>query len=410
MSLLPIALFSLTYFPHAASTQNTGNGTTSERIGFVWEPNNRNTVTLLQSCVITLLCCTWAVLHLNIPAPNDGVWALFKRKLKWMIITLIAPEITCSVALRQWQESRLAVREMKKLGVTWTTVQGFYAAMGGYVLQRRDNTNVPLLSSEIISLLKNNPEKEPSFQLPPLEESDIEDRSKAGGFAKFFTLAQTGWLVVQCIARRVENLPISQLEIATVAFATCTIVASGFWWNKPLDVRVTIPVRYDGDLPDWFNSSSKGWRDRETRQRVKMTTRMIMRGSKRSMFFNLALPLFLFSTMFSSIHLVAWNYDFATPSEQSTWRTCSLTATLAPLVIARSLQIASIWDPSIHGDTHHPITAPEFAALVVLCYFVSVLTYVTARAVLIFQVFYCLRSMPPEIYKSITWVDYIPHV
>ncbi|KAE9369887.1 hypothetical protein N431DRAFT_560590 [Stipitochalara longipes BDJ] len=409
IGLVNVTFFALGCFLHTASAQNTENNSTTERVGFVWGSSGRDTWGLLQSYVITLLSCTWAVLHLNIPAPNDGSWVLFKRKLKWMIVTLIAPEITCSVALRQWQESRAIVREMAEQGTDWKIAEGFFAAMGGYVLHHRGRS-VPLLTPEIISLLKNNSATKQLFQLPRIKKRDIEDRSKASGFTKVFTLAQTGWLVAQCIARGASHLPISQLEITTIAFATCTIVASGFWWNKPLDFRVAIPVTYDGDLPDSFHSDSKGWRDREARQRVKMTTRIITRGSKKSMFFNLTLPLFLFSTIFSVIHLAAWNNDFATPTEQLMWRTCSITATLSPLLVAGFLQIANIWDQSINSDTKDPITAPEFAALVILCYFLSVVTYIAARGILIFQVFYCLRSMPSGIYESVSWVNYIPHV
>jgi hypothetical protein len=337
-----------------------------------------------------------------------------------MVVTLIAPEVTCSVALRQWEESRSTVKEMKGYGIEWTTTQSFYAAMGGYVL-RYDNKEVPLLTSEIISLLKHNSEERnseqeelkerpPPFQLPILEERDIKDRSKASGFTKFFTIVQTGWLVAQCIVRGVQHLPISELEIATVAFATCTVVASGLWWNKPLDVEMTTPITYDGPLPDSINTNSKGWRDREARKRVKMTTRIVARGSKRSMFFNLVLPLFLFSTIFGIIHLSAWHFNFPTSKELLMWRSCALIAALMPLAIAGSLQVASIWDPSAHGDKHVPITAPEFAAAVIVFYFLSVAAYVAARLILIFQVFYCLRSMPAGIYTSVAWVNYIPHL
>lgn len=79
-------------------------------------------------------------------------------------------------------------------------------------------------------------------------------------------------------------------------------------------------------------------------------------------------------------------------------------------MIAASLQLASIWDPSAHdGPTKNKISAPEFAALVVLCYFLALAAYFAARVVLIFQVFYCLRSMPVAMYRNAAWVNYIPH-
>lgn len=411
LRLIPAFLFLIANFVLGVSAQAADTNTTSiARVGCSWVPNDRNTTSLLQSCVITLLSCTWTVIHLNIPAPHESRFSFFKRKLKWTVLTLIAPEITCSIALRQWEESRAIVEEMKRRGVEWTLTHGFYATMGGYVLHH-EGFKIPLLPSEIILLL-DDLDQAPPFQLPPIKAIDIEDRSKASGFAKVFTLTQITWLVAQCIVRGAKHLPISELEVATIAFATCTIIANCFWWSKPLDVRMTTAVRYDGILPASLSSlASKGWKDRKSLQRVKMTTRIIRRGSRRSMFFNLVLPLFLFSTAFSVVHLVAWDFDFATPREGCLWRTCSLIATLAPIIIAGSLQVASIWDTGVATDrSQKTIAAPEFAVLVILCYFLSILAYVVARVVLIFLVFYCLRSMPVGIYSSIPWLEFMPHV
>lgn len=148
---------------------------------------------------------------------------------------------------------------MRKRGFDWSLMHGFYASMGGYVLHHHGE-RVPLLPGEIIMLL-DDCEKDQAgdvpFRLPYVDERDIQDRSKTGGFAKFFTLMQAGWLVIQCIIRGAQHLPVSQLEIATVAFAVCTFVASGFWWTKPLDVAMTTPVFYDGELPDCFGSGNK---------------------------------------------------------------------------------------------------------------------------------------------------------
>jgi hypothetical protein len=403
--------FAITCLILNVSAQDAGKNTTNtDRVGLVFAPKGRNTMSLLQSCLVTLLSCTYTVLHLNIPAPHENLWGLYKRKLKWTFITLIAPEITCSVAFRQWEESRAVVKEMRRRGINWSPIHGFYATMGGFVLHHSDGSKIPLLPSEILVLL-DAPGKSP-LHLPSIKEIDIEDRNKTSGFTKLFTLTQVTWLVGQCILRGASKLPISQLEVTTVAFAACTIMASGFWWSKPLDVRMTTPVHYSGPLPREIVTITKGWKTRAELQRVKMTTRIVRRGSRRSMFFNLALPFFLFSTVFSVLHLIAWDFDFATVLERDLWRVCSLVATFMPVVIAGFLQMASIWDSSINANpgAKRRIKAPEFAALVILFYFLSVMAYVAARVILIFQVFYSLRSMPVGIYNTIPWTNYIPHV
>jgi hypothetical protein len=46
------------------------------------------------------------------------------------------------------------------------------------------------------------------FQLnvPFVSAEDIKDRSKADAFTKGFAVGQSAWLVIQCIARKVEGL------------------------------------------------------------------------------------------------------------------------------------------------------------------------------------------------------------
>ena len=411
--ILPVWIFFLLSLNHVSaqdSPSEVSQNSSSKHREFTWITGDRSTWEILRSCLITLLACTWTVLHLNIPAPEEHEWALIKRKFKWMAITVISPEITCSMALRQWVESRTTLKEMKQLGLDWSRVHGFYAGMGGYVLNHR-GMQIPLVVPEIISLLKiTSKDGERPFSLPPLTREDIEDRSKAGDIGKLFAGVQIGWLILQCIARAGYHLPISQLEISTVAFGVCTIIAYGFWWNKPMDIKMTTPVFYDGELPPTINTESKGWNDRKERRRVKMTTRMITRGSQKSMFFNLVLPLFSISTLFGSIHLIAWNFDFVDPSDRLIWRSCSLIASLMPIPIACSLQIASIWDPAARSDSRQGKSAPELAALVVCCYFLSIIAYMCARLLLMFQVFYCLRLLPVGTFRSVPWIQYIPHV
>jgi len=412
--MLRAALFVILLFSDS-SRASTGD----ENVGFTWSSGDRSTWDILRSCLVILLSCTWTVLHLNIPSPNQQSWVASRRKLKWMLITIVAPEVTCSIALRQWLESRAATVKMRELDKSWTIVHSFYAAMGGYVLERED-VRVPLLMPEIITLLEisRSSTKEddgPSFKLPPLTRDEIEDRSKSNDFAKLFTGIQIGWLVIQCIARGVNRLPVSPLEITTVAYALCTILAYFFWWHKPFDINIPTVVTYHGVLPDSFKQASKGWVDRVNRQRVRMTTRIIVRGSQHSMFLNLVLPLFAFSAIFSVVHLIAWDFEFPTLQERNLWRSCGLMAVVAPMIIAISLQIASIWDPAASDNEHNNrkrsvAAAPEIAALVIICYFVSIITYAAARTALTFEVFYCLRSMPARTYQTVAWVNYLPHV
>ncbi|KAH0538934.1 hypothetical protein FGG08_004525 [Glutinoglossum americanum] len=77
----------------------------------------------------------------------------------------------------------------------------------------------------------------PDLRLPT--EASIGDRSKADAFSKTFACVQSGWLVTQCIARLAARLPITELELATIAFVVCALAMYFFWWDKAFGVEHT---------------------------------------------------------------------------------------------------------------------------------------------------------------------------
>jgi len=71
----------------------------------------------------------------------------------------------------------------------------------------------------------------------------IEDKSKGDILSKGFAILQTGWFILQCIARKIQHLPVTELEVVTLGFAILNFATYRLWWNKPLDVRDPFPVR-----------------------------------------------------------------------------------------------------------------------------------------------------------------------
>ena len=115
---------------------------------FVMVPNTRSTLEIIWSCLTTLLLCTWSILHLNVPpqvTPHTTGqkikrWILFSiTKLKWMIITLLAPEIIMGLASSAlWSaldNSKKIKEQAVRDGVVWSTAHSFYANMGGFVIE-----------------------------------------------------------------------------------------------------------------------------------------------------------------------------------------------------------------------------------------------------------------------------------
>lgn len=83
---------------------------------------------------------------------------------------------------------------------------------------------------------------EGKIMFPTITEEEIQDRSKGDGLTKVIAISQTTWFVMQSIARHVQGLVVTELEILTLAFATLNVVMYFFWWNKPLAVRYSVPV------------------------------------------------------------------------------------------------------------------------------------------------------------------------
>ena len=58
--------------------------------------------------------------------------------------------------------------------------------------------------------------------------------------------------MLQCLARRIQGLDISQLELATLALASLSGIPVILWWDKPLGAlkRKLTDVSFANDEPD----------------------------------------------------------------------------------------------------------------------------------------------------------------
>ena len=63
-----------------------------------WKPNpsSRGTSNILTTCLITLLLCVWTAVHLNVHL--ESFWKSQLRKVGWLVLALLAPEIVAYTA------------------------------------------------------------------------------------------------------------------------------------------------------------------------------------------------------------------------------------------------------------------------------------------------------------------------
>jgi hypothetical protein len=58
---------------------------------------------------------------------------------------------------------------------------------------------------------------------------EIRDKGRGDALSKGLILIQTTWFILQCIARKVAHLPITELELVTLAFAALNLVTYAVW-------------------------------------------------------------------------------------------------------------------------------------------------------------------------------------
>ena len=208
-----------------APSQN-GSFLISEKYGCVDQPSERGTIDIIWGCLATLFVCVWVMLHLNVPAKDDSDWTLFLRRTRWLTVAVLAPELVMLFASGQWASAKRSVGEMEASGFGgWSMVHAFYADSGGFVLQARNSVSFPVTARQVHYLVQTK-----YITMPAITKAEIWDKSKADRFAKYIACFQAGWLVLQVAARAVQHLPVTLLELSTVALISCTGATFFFWF------------------------------------------------------------------------------------------------------------------------------------------------------------------------------------
>jgi len=200
--------------------------------------DTRSIYGILWSCLSTIFTCTWIAVHPNIPAPGDSKWVVLRRRVAIMRYILIAPEMDIVWAGRQHYAARNFANKHEKNHPHWTRAHAFFLIMGGFTLHEGGKPVRILEAKELEQLSEAG-----KIEWPTITEEEIADRSKGDYLSKTIVLFQTTWFIAQCIARGVYGLAVTELEVVTLAFAMLTGVIYYFWWDKPLDVRCSIPVQ-----------------------------------------------------------------------------------------------------------------------------------------------------------------------
>ncbi|KAJ7853252.1 hypothetical protein B0H13DRAFT_1643092, partial [Mycena leptocephala] len=181
---------------------------------------------VVWGCLAIIFACTWVSVHPNVPSPNQSRLVLFWRRLRMMVITVIAPELMVGFAARQFIAARVLSKEFG-----FSRTHGFFFCMGGFI----SSTGYPVVTKKQLADSELGPEFPTGIK--SLDAEDIMDKSKGDALSKGLAMVQGLWFTAQCIACVHQHLAVTELEIATLAFAVVNIFIWLLWWDKPLDVQ-----------------------------------------------------------------------------------------------------------------------------------------------------------------------------
>lgn len=310
----------------------------------------------------------------------------------------------------------------------WQQCHGFFALMGGFALVIDGQSTRTLRPDELQSLSDSD-----RINFPEITENEIQDRSKSDSLSKGIVVVQTGWFALQCIARHVERLPVTQVEMMTLTFAMNNFATYWFWWNKPRNVRW--PVRVLAK-ENFGNGEAGGMEDEENGRRNRIMpvveARMYAVSHRHpslpfiqmeSIDDSLAILIcdFMELTDGECLHFyiaqamiemtmmvlhfaIQWSSPFASPAGKMVWSCLNIFG--ASVVLNSLLQAISIWIPQLHfldGCRMSPLMQRR-----ILLFFFSF--YFIIRITSLVLTFIDLRSLPPGAYQKVNWTAYIPHI
>ena len=122
--------------------------------------------------------------------------------------------------------------------IKWTTTHGHFLVMGGFIFDQDGQTRI--FSFEILQrLIRKGLLRGVNTEIA---EDEIKDRSKSDTLTKAIAICETTWFIVQCIARHIQHLALTEFELVTLALSGVSGIMYVFWWNKPTEVRVPLKV------------------------------------------------------------------------------------------------------------------------------------------------------------------------
>lgn len=357
-------------------------------------------------------------------------------------------------------------------------VHVFYAIMGGFVFDTSCNDET---ASATESTGAHNTRDVPEFEtfiyimryfphiIPDISEDSITDRAESSGLSKALLVIQIGWFCTNCVARLIQRLPLSLLEVSTISHAICTFLTYFAWWSKPLNIAEGTTMRGTEALEVYallMCSAEEYSEALRIAQRMAAGDRTLVRrktvrnsrmpkisihkektilaanalrhllpvpkappqtpfrnhhgmsapGSIRSKAHPNALydyiAIALSPVLYGLVHFLVWSHNFPTPLEHLFWRASTIVVTFSGL----------FWVPLALGlrrlEERYAKSENGCAKFITVVALIPVglvvqtipIAYIVASAFLIAESLRQLFFLDPAVYQPASWPNYLPHV
>ncbi|KAF7984853.1 hypothetical protein HWV62_10813 [Athelia sp. TMB] len=297
----------------------------------------------------------------------------------------------------------------KRVGMAneaWMFAHAFFIIMGGYNFCGENGPIRPVSPRDAAELVRRGHLVAPS-------RDELANQSKGDALSKGVAILQTLWFVMQCIARRIEHLPLTNLEVMTLAYTVITVAMYIAWWDKPLNVSCAVRVpaeEVEEEIVEVYDSVwdriiiyvmglQDSWVDLRRCTRVP-TFWAADRGNGNNAFIADVIAL-LVAMAFGAVHCIAWSYAFQSHLEQQLWRASAIAIIAVPAALALGSAVAVLLDQ---------YTSLEVATVLSIFYVPLAAMYIAARIILILISFTSLRMLPAGAYQTVQWTTFVPHI
>lgn len=259
------------------------------------------------------------------------------------------------------------------------------------------------------------------LQLP--KEEEILDKGKHDWLTKSLVIIQVIWFIIQCIARGIQGLPTTELEVIALAYTTINLGIYLAWFEKPYDMHTplyshqSLPRREVSHLPQnhpIVEFTRSGWTKMvgifdyhmDLCGKNKVPTFYSGGPSESQVWLSNGITL-VAALVFGAVHCIAWSFNFPSYSMLLLWRLSSGTMVVVPTLILGSFGLCMLAD-KLFPQVNTYLTI--FMAIFMVSVPLLLLCYVAARVISLVVALMALAHPHPGVYKDISWTGFIPHL